>query len=271
MIVAKKDGTILYKDSLYKQNSKEPMLSKENPILIDNFPANNSQNLYVALHCPASWSEGDIKVKVNWIFASSKAIPTNTKKPSGDDPVIITTNTPMITEEPVQGTKVPEPDTPEPDMPEPTKVPEVSPSPAATLEVTVSPMVTLTPSEKPEVSSVVVTEEPDWEEEESDSTETAKPENAYKVTEEPVSTPKATDDGKTMESEETDGPIETLEPDLTSDERPRRTSTPKLPTTVEEVYPTKTGDATPIVVWLVLFVVSLVGTISAFTAYRKRR
>ena len=271
LIVAKKDGTILYKDSLYKQNSKEPMLSKENPILIDNFPANNSQNLYVALHCPASWSEGDIKVKVNWIFASSKAIPTNTKKPSGDDPVIITTNTPMITEEPVQGTKVPEPDTPEPDMPEPTKVPEVSPSPAATLEVTVSPMVTLTPSEKPEVSSVVVTEEPDWEEEESDSTETAKPENAYKVTEEPVSTPKATDDGKPMESEETDGPIETLEPDLTSDERPRRTSTPKLPTTVEEVYPTKTGDATPIVVWLVLFVVSLVGTISAFTAYRKRR
>lgn len=150
-------------------------------------------------------------------------------------------------------------------------MPPVSFDPAATLEVTASPMVTLTPSAKPEESNVAVTEEPDWEEEGSDSTETAKPENTYKVTEEPVSTPKATDDGKTMESEETDGPIETLEPDLTSDERPRRTSTPKLPTTVEEVYPTKTGDATPIVVWLALFVVSWIGMFAAFTAYRKRR
>ena len=248
-------GMVLYQELLSE--------SKDNPIFVDNFPVGKSQNLYVGIYCPASWTEGDVNVKVNWSFSSKKAIPDPTKRPSGGGgSVIIVTNTPVVTEEPVMET----------DTPEPTKVPEDTPLPTAVLEVTDTPMVTQTPSEKPKEPDMVVTEAPEWEEVEEETTEPATPEPTNKATEVPSSTPKATDGVQPLKSEEPDNvdPVETLEEDPTSDERPRRTSTPKLPTTVEEVYPTKTGDATPIVVWLVLFVVSLVGTISAFTAYRKR-
>lgn len=271
LIVTKQDGQTLYNDSLYKSNSRGARFSSNNQIEIGELSPGEREKLYIAIHCPASWSKGNVQVKVNWIFSSKKAIPDPTKRPSGGGgggPIIIVTNTPVVTEEPVMETEVPETDTPEP-----TKVPEDTPSPTATLEVTATPMVTQVPSEKPNEPDVVVTEEPDWEEVEEETTEPATPKPTNQITEVPSPTLEATDGVQPLESKEPDNvkPVETLEEDPNSDERPRRTSTPKLPTTVEEVYPTKTGDATPIVVWLVLFVVSLVGTISAFTAYRKRR
>lgn len=269
LIVTKQDGQTLYNDSLYKSNSRGARFSSNNQIEIGELSPGEREKLYIAIHCPASWETGGVQVKVNWIFSSKKAIPDPTKRPSGGGgSVIIVTNTPIVTEEPVMETEVPVTD-----MPEPTETPEVTLLPTATLEVTASPIVTQIPTEKPEETSVVVTETPDWDEEEEETTEPVTPEPTKRVTEVPSPTAEATDEIQPLKSEEPDNvePIETLEPDLTSDERPRRTSTPKLPTIVEEVYPTKTGDATPIVVWLVLFVVSWIGMFVAFTAYRKRK
>lgn len=274
LFVTKKDGTSLYSGSLYKSNSKGARFSSNNQIEIGEFSPGERENLYIAIHCPASWDKGDVQVKVNWIFSSKKAIPNPTKRPSGGGggPIIIVTNTPVVTEEPVMETEVPETNTPEPDTPEPTETPEVTLLPTATLEVIASPIVTQIPTEKPKEPNVIVTETPDWEEVEEETSEPKTPEPTNRVTEVPSPPPEAAEEIKPLESGEPDNiePIETLEMDPTSDDRPRRTSTPKLPTIVEEVYPTKTGDATPIVVWLALFVVSLGGMFAAVTAYRKR-
>lgn len=247
LVIGLKDGTILYQNSFYKPNSNEPMLSKDNPILIGNFPSNTSENLYVAIHCPASWTKGDVQVKVNWIFASKKAVYDSTPSPSvveSEAPIVIVTDAPVVTE-----------------------MPSESPSDP--------------PSEQPRETNVIVTEHPNWEEEETvppateqpQLTEQPQPENTDMVTEEPVPTPKPTEGIKPMASKDPDNlaPVETLEGDWPSDKVPKRTSTPKQPTKVEEVHPTKTGDLTPIIVWLVLFVVSCIGMISAFAGYRKRR
>lgn len=273
LVVEKKDGTILYQDSLYKPNSDIPMLSKDNPIKIDEFPAGTSQNLYVAIYCPASWTEGDVDVKVNWIFSSSNAVPIDTQRPSGGGgaPIITTTDAPIVTEEPVMETDVPETTK----IPEKTDTPKDTPSATDVLKVTDAPVVTQAPSEKPKETNAIVTEHPNWEEEETvvPATEQPKPESTVVVTKEPTSMPKSTDEIKPLGSGDPDDvePVETLEADSTSDEMPTRTSTPKQPTKVEEVYPTKTGDATPIVLWMVLFGGSCIGMISAFTAWRKRR
>lgn len=280
LIVGKEDGTILYQNSLYKNNSDEPMLSKENPILIDEFPSNTSENLYVAIHCPASWEKGDITVKVNWIFSSKKAIPDPTPRPpgGGGGSIIRVTNTPEVTEEPLIETEAPEPtETPEV-TPESTvaATPTVTPAPTATpvLVVTDAPTISVEPSdypgELPVETSVVVMETPDMDGED-EIPATQKPISGGQ--EVPMSTLKVSDGIKPLQSGEPDEflPVETLEEEATSDERPRRTSTPKQPTKVEAVYPTKTGDATPIVVWLIVFVVSGVGMSAAFTVYRRHR
>lgn len=268
LIVSKENGTILYQDSLYKHNSDKPMLSKENPIKIDDLDPNESQNLYVAVYCPASWTKGDIEVKVNWIFASKKALPSKTQKPSGGGggPVITITDAPIVTEEPVMETEVP----------------EDTPLATAILEVTDTPVVTQMPSESPWETMVVVTDSPVWEGKETMTPDTQVPitqppdtqppeSEMPAVTDDNVIVPEPTSDTGGLVSEEPNTHEPSYSPKVIhpSDDVPKKTSTPKQPTKVEELYPTKTGDVTPIVVWLVLFVVSCIGIISVAIVWRK--
>lgn len=273
LIVGKEEGTVLYQNSLYKLDSEEPMLSAENAILIDYFSPNTSQKLYVAISCPASWTKGDVKVKVNWIFASKKALPSKTQKPSGegDGPIITITDAPIVTEEPVMETEVP----------------EDTPLATAILEVTDTPVVTQMPSESPWETMVVVTDSPVWEGKETMTPDTQVPitqppdtqlpdtqppaSEMPAVTDDNVIVPEPTSDTGGLVSEEPNTHEPSYSPKVIhpSDDVPKKTSTPKQPTKVEELYPTKTGDVTPIVVWLVLFVVSCIGIISVAIVWRK--
>lgn len=278
LVIGKEDGTVLYQDSLYKPNSDEPMLSAGKPILIDNFSSNTSQKLYVAISCPASWTKGDVQVKVNWIFASKRALPT--RKPSVVDP---STN--------------------ETDIPEKTSEPTDTPV-ATVLEETKTPVITDVSFESPQETNVIVTDSPLW-----DGNETLAPETELPITEPPqteppetqppdtepadtepavtqlpvLETPAVTDDNVAepepssgmgmLVSEDPNTPALTQSPKTNSptNNLPQKTSTPKQPTKVEVLYPTKTGDLTPIVVWLVLFVVSWIGMISIIVAWRRSR
>lgn len=275
LVIGKEDGTVLYQDSLYKPDSDEPMLSESNPILIDNFSPNTSQKLYVSISCPASWTKGDVRVKVNWIFASKKALPT--KRPS--HPSDIATNVPNVTEKPVIETDIPEATSSVTDVPEDTPVVTTNPT-----DGTNTPLV----SEKPSETGVVVTESPlDGDKTLAPDTElptTQPPDTKSPDTQPPASQmPAVTDDnvinpepssdigGLVSESPNTSVPSSSPKVINPSGNVPNKTSTPKQPTKVEELYPTKTGDVTPIVVWLALFVVSCVGMISVTIAWRRQR
>lgn len=272
LVIVKEDGTVLYKDSLYKPNSDEPMLSMYNPILIDKFPANTTQNLYVIISCPATWTKASVTVKVNWIFASKKAVATKAPS-SADQPAVLKTDVPDVTEGPLLETDIPQ-QTEEPfptatdhEMPMITELPgEVTYAPEATIS-----LVTAVPS--PQETGVIVTDSPVWE-----GKETVRPSMHPMVQETPdmvdgnEGTPKPSSDIGIGASKDPDtpAPAQTPEKEDVSNQVPK-TSTPKKPTTVEVLYPTKTGDATPIVVWLVLFVVSCIGMISVATAWKKKR
>lgn len=278
LVVGKEDGTVLYQASLYKPNSDEPMLSAERPIHIGDFPSNTNQKLYVAISCPASWTKGDVQVKVNWIFASKRALPT--RKPSVIDPPSYNeTNAPVI----------------ETDIPKETSWP-VTDKPVATSvsEETKAPLDTELPSDSPQETNVVVTDSPLWDGKETLAPETQSPATMSPATmspgtqspetQSPASDTPATSDDHVITpvpsssigilgSEVPDTPAPSRSPDLSnpSDNVPRKTSTPRQPTKVEELYPTKTGDVTPVVVWLVLFVVSWIGMIFVIAAWRKSR
>lgn len=276
LVIGKEDGTVLYQDSLYKPNSDEPMLSENNPILIDNFSPNTSQKLYVSISCPASWTKGDVRVKVNWIFASKKAL--STKKPS--NPSNIGTNVPSVTEEPVIETDIPE-TTFEPVTDVPEETPMVTTDPT---DSTNTPII----SEMPSETGVVVTESPldgdktlapDVELPTTQPPDTQLPDTQPPASEMPaitddnVITPEPSSDtgGLTSEGPNTSVPSSSPKVSNPSSDVPNKTSTPKQPTKVEELYPTKTGDVTPIVVWLALFVVSCIGMISVAIVWRRQR
>lgn len=292
LVIEKEDGKVLYQNSLYKPNSEEAMLSKYNPVLIGNFDPNTSQNLYVYIYCPASWEQGDVEVKVDWIFASQKSVPTKAPSGGGGGAVIITTKPPVVTEEPVIETEIPKiTEAPATAVPKDTE-PVVTDVPKETDRVkeTEPPIVTEAPT-APVETGVVITDSPVYEGKETivpvtkaptietpvqdiptvteyNPVATAKPtakrtaKPVAKVTKEPTQKPKVT---------ESPVPDYYLDGNNPADNVPRRTSTPKEDTTVKDVYPTKTGDATPIVVWLALFVVSCMGMCVTFTTYQRRR
>lgn len=279
LVIMKEDGKVLYNNSLYKPNSDELMLSKYNPVLIGNFTPGAKENLYVFVSCPATWTQGDVDVVVNWLFASQKAVPT--KEPSsGGGAAIIITKIPTDTEKPAMETEIPVvTDVPEETVLVITDVPKET----ETVRESNPPLVTGEPI-RPMETGVIITDSPIYEVEDTIAPATVSPtENVHiaeipkteqpdatksSVTVTPKGTKKPTKKPKVTESPvpETD-----LNEETSSDNVIGRTSTPKESSEVGAVYPTKTGDATPIVIWLAVFMVSFVGMTSAIIAYRKCR
>ena len=238
LTVAKNDGTILYHGPLFENDSEQVMLSPEKPILLGNFAPGQSEKLYVSVSCPSSWAEGDINVKVLWVFASKKAV-SNTAAPGGGG---------------------------SPWRPAPTaNTATAVPSPTATAEATEAPATELPSTSEPEVTDMVdVTEEPQF---------TPTPTEEIIEIEQPTKAPVGPD-----HEDVTATPVArtaTPSKDVETIEEPEEREEPPLPSRdidkVDSVYPTKTGDATPIILWCGTLLISLVGMTVAMRGWRQRK
>ena len=258
---------VLYDGILLNQPS-------EGKIPLGEYAPGDVANLKILLKLDPKWKKGSSHTKIQWIFTTeNKVNPTSAPVNPGTNPE--RTNIPDITKEPQSTEEVVVTE-------EPTSAPSV-----ITTEEPNEPSAPSEPSEVP-----LVTEEPI---KETESTE--KPNDVPMLTDEPLneeSTPKPT---KTPVVPTASGPISTSDSGIVilssespkatkipSSEKPKKTEKPdetekidetEKPNEIEsnveqdqvpnpdlkEVHVTKTGDATPIIFWMVLCMGSFIGII----------
>lgn len=236
IVTEEKKRRILYEGNLLNQPS-------EGRIPLGEYAPGDVANLNISLMLDPKWNIGARQTKIQWVFtteseANPTAQPVVTAIPDNPSPVTNKPEIPKVTQEPEPTKAVVT--TP----PKPTNTPEaVEPSdpPVVTEPATREPEKTPKPTETPMVTKQPQTPEP---------------------TQEPVPTP---DPGIVILASE--NPVVTEEPPDESTPAPtdykesqvKRETVPKPK--IKEVRATKTGDATPIVFWMVLCVGSFLGMI----------
>lgn len=238
-VTEEKKRGVLYDGILLNQPS-------EGRIPLGEYAPGDVANLNISLKLDPEWNKGSSHTKIQWVFTTeSEAIPT--KKPSDPGPVNPgRPSTPNVTQKP-EPTKVVETTPPE----KPTTTPqEVGPSeqPVVTEPATMEPA-TMEPEKTPKPTKTpVVTKQPE--------------EPTTEPTKEPVPTP---DPGIVILASE--NPVVTEEPPDDNTPKPTEYKASKVEKkdepkpNLKEVHATKTGDASPIVFWMVLCIGSFVGMI----------
>ena len=268
--VESEKGGVLFDGTLLGQVTKDDgTVSEGDQISLGVFKTGQGDKLTISITLSPSWKKASCQTKVLWVFSTQKKSTTPSNGGGGGSQPI---TTPVVT-----------------DAPTPTIEPTISvtATPEPTAEVTKEPIVTLSPTKEP-VATEVPTKEP---------VVTLSPtEVPTEVpTETPVALPGSTKEpmvlpGQTEDVKPTDSPTATPKPTKKPTTKPRVTSTPQgigpysppedvptlspAPTGSKVVHeeeppepsvpverPTKTGDSTPIIFWMVMGTISLIGCV----------
>lgn len=224
-----------------------------NSISLGVFSAGDGDKLTITVKLSPEWKKASCLTKVLWVFSTRK----KDTDPSNPNPggVIV----PSLTEVPtptIEPTEIPTPTL------EATLSPTIKSTPEPTLkptsEVIKEPIITDAPTEKP----IVIPEPTDeplvvpGSSQEPKATDKLEPTSYVEVTPTPTATPKTTTEPAGIGLFSSPEVVPTLEPESTSKVTHDKTD-PKP--NVPEERPTKTGDSSPIIFWIVMAVFSLIG------------
>ena len=260
LLVANKDGTVLYSGPMFEDDDTKQLFSPNIPVLLGTLTQGTSQDVYIAVKCPERWNKPNTKVKVLWVFSAQKA---TTPTPSITTPAPSAVPTVLPTSTPTQSSNVPNPTSSEiTDNPEVTATPIVTDFPEKTDSVVVTTTPGKTEASKPTVTPQI-TETPKV-------TATPKP-TETSLSETPIPTPTSSSGMKPQGSSDPDTTMDTIieTPETVTDKpkktpssanHPNATKKPIRKVDPDTVYPTKTGDITPILFWTMLCIISFIGT-----------
>lgn len=269
LLVSYKDGTILYTGPMFEDDDTKQLFSPNIPVLLGTLTKGTAQDVYIAVKCPESWSKPNTKVKVLWVFSAQRTTPT----PGIATPVstVASTVTPTIS--------------PKPNMPNPTLV-EITDNP----EIIASPFITLLPEKTDNAKATMTPLKTDIPRPTDISKVTATPTNPETIlpeTKQPEPTNPSETSSSGMKPQGSSDPNATIDtvietPEMVTDKpkktpasvnNPKVTKQPvkKVDPKVDKVYPTKTGDITPILFWNILCIISFIGTVWMIVSLKRDR
>lgn len=274
---------LVYSGPLFENDASKEMFSPEIPILLGKLPPGTSEKLFVAVKCPESWDKPNVGVKVLWVFNAKTALPSPTVTDNSGGTATISPTATFNTNTPAPST-IPQ-----------TTIPQVSETPTVSGKPSDKPNATASSASKTPKPTNIETSVPDKTPKPTDSatmpsdvsptpvasnntvtpirphkSESPKPSPTYH------SNPKPTGDEE-IETPEviTNRPSKTTKPEKTAEHGdsnvPQNSGDPnrKIDPNIYPVYPTKTGDRTPIFFWIICGGLSLIGGIWMASVLRR--
>ena len=249
------------------------MFSPEIPILLGKLPSGTSEKLFVAVKCPESWDKPNVGVKVLWMFNAKTALPSPTVTDNSGGTATISPTATFNTNTPAPST------IPQTTISQVSETPTVSGKPSD--KPISSPNATASPASKTPKPTDSATMPSDVSPTPVASNNTVTPIRPHK-SESPKPSPTYHSNPRPTGEEEietpeviTNRPSKTTKPGKTAghgdSNDPQNSGDPnrKVDPNIYPVYPTKTGDRTPIFFWIICGGLSLIGSIWMASVLRR--